>query len=126
MKNQLIPFIVTFFGALLTLQYLYTITNQRELLIIVFLLIIVIVRAVRNYIVTERYPDRPDGLVNPRRAYLTSSCDIVVNVCVIILTRIVYDVLNSSRLKANLQWWNYMTFFALTLAFILYFVHTDY
>jgi len=126
LKNQLIPFIVTFAGALLTLQYLYSITNQRELLVVIFLLIVVIVHAVKNYIVTERYPDRVDGKINPRRAYLTTSCDIVTSIAAVILTKLVYDMLNAARLKEQLPWWDYMILIALTLSFVLYFIHSDY
>lgn len=126
LKNQIISTVVTLFGSLLTVQYLYTITHQRELLITIFLLIYVSVQGVKTYITTVRYPDRTDDKPhNPRRAYLVSACDIVLSIVIVTLTKLAYDVFNALRLKVELHWWDYMIIFSLIFATVLAVIQAD-
>lgn len=126
LQNQMVPFIVTLFGSILTVQYLYTITQQREILGTIFLLIYVVVQAAKTYITTVRYPERTDGKPpNPRRAYLVMTCDIILNIIIVILTKLAYDAFNVLRFKVTLYWWDYLVIFSLIFALVLAVIQAD-
>lgn len=125
-KSQIVSTVVTLFGSLLTVQYLYTITHQRELLAIIFLLIYIAVQGIQTYITTVRYPARTDGKpANPRRAYLVSACDIVLSIIIVILSALVYDAINALRLKITLYWWDYIVIISLIFATVLAVIQAD-
>lgn len=126
LKNQMIPFVVTLFGSLVTVQYLYTITQQRELLAVIFLLIYVTVQGLKTYVTTVRYPERTDGKPpNPRRAYLVSACDIMLSIVIVVLTTLAYDAFTTLRFKVELHWWDYLVIFSLIFALVLGVIQAD-
>ena len=117
-NSQIISFVVTIFASVLTVQYLYTITNKKEILCLIFLLVLVIIASIREYIIIDIYPDRADGKIETRRAYLVRFCDLITSITIIILVTIIFDMFNSIMLKIHLQWWDYIAFFSILLTFV--------
>ena len=117
-KSQFISFIVTIFASLITVQYLYTITHQRELLCAAFLLIYIIAHGSKDWITRSLYPDRADHKVEHRRMIMLMACDLVINIAVVVISKLVFDMFVSFRVKVNVQWWEYITLVALGLTFV--------
>jgi len=120
--NQIIPFIVTIFASFITVQYLYTITNQRELLCLVFVIIYLIISTLKSYIIISLYPDRKDGKVDIRRIYMVSFCDLLLSIIIVILTKLIFDIFSSVIVKLHMKWYDYMVAISITIVFVFSFI----
>lgn len=122
-KDQVIPIVVTLFGSLLTVEFLYSfITYKREVLITIFVLIYGIFVYLKKHITTTVYPNRKDGRVEPRRATLVGFCGLVMNICIIIITRLIFDMFMVVRVKIHMVWWQYIDLFTIGITFLFSFL----
>lgn len=114
--SQLIPIVTTIFASLVTVQLLYQITNQTLLLIIAFAVVMLVLLAAQDYIVTSLYPDRKDGKVHTRRRLLVRLLDFLASIVFIIITNLVYDVITVTAAKMTAPW-----YIVLQVAFVIIF-----
>ena len=124
-KGQVIPVVVTIFASLLTVQYLYTITNQRELLCAIFLVIYIIAAGVKDYVTTVVYPERSDGKIDHRRLIIMNACDLITNIAIVVITRLIFDIFISVRVKIDLAWWDYIVLASLGFTFVFSLVYVS-
>lgn len=122
-RDQVVPIVVTLFGSLLTVEFLYSfITYRRDVLIAIFVLLYAIFQGTKKYITHSAYPDRRDGKVDPRRTSLVGVCGIGMNISAIIITRLIFDLFMVVRGKVHMTWWQYIDLFSIGLTFLFSFL----
>ena len=148
--SQIVPFIVTIFTSFLTVRYLYTITNQKSLLTILFLIIYIIISWIRKYVKETLFPehkhiDTPapsettpvinggggagttsitQVTVKPpiQKIYLMTFLDILLSVIVVILSTLIFDIFRAFIAKVTFRWFDYIVVMSLTILFALSFI----
>lgn len=122
-KDQVIPIAVTLFGSLLTVEFLYSfVTYKHELLIAIFVLIYAIFMYAKKYVTHTVYPPRKDGRIEPRKTSLIGFCSLGMSVCVIVITRLVFDMFMAFRVKVHMKWYYYVDLFAIVITFLFSFL----
>ncbi len=106
--SQILPILITVATSMVTVQYLYTFTNQSLLLIIIFGLIYIVIEKIQVYIQLNLYPERHDGGVDIRRVYMVTICDLIKSFILGILTKLFYDIFNSVGIKLHIKWYQFM------------------
>lgn len=124
-NNQYIPLIITIFASLLTLPFLYTLTNDRSVLCVVFVISYVIIDAIKDYIVNTLYPNRKDGKVETRRIYLVKLCEFMTSVIVVIFMKLLFEWINILRVKMNIQWYSGMVLAATIITFVFSYIESN-
>ena len=122
LKSQIVPIVVTIFASVLTVQYLYTITNQKEVLAAGFLLLYIIAAGTKDWCVRTLYPPRKDGKVEHRREVIVSACDVFMAITVVVISSLVFDIFISVKVKITLEWWDYIVLFSLGFTFLFFFI----
>lgn len=122
-RDQVIPIVVTLSVSLLTVEFLYSlITHKREVLAAIFVFIYALFMYLKKYITESVYPSRKDGRVEPRRTSLTGLCNLAMNICVVIITRLIFDMFMVARVKIHMVWWQYIDLFAIGITFLVSFL----
>ena len=134
--SQIVPFVVSLFTSFLTVRFLYSITNQKSILCILFLLVYVIVSWIRKYIKETLYPEHhhKDSLTTPpqqqqqqkiqpiQRIYLLTFMDILSSILIFILTQIIVDIFYAFIIKVTFRWYDYIVVLSLTIVVALHFI----
>ena len=119
----MIPIVVTLSVSLLTVEFLYSlITHKREVLAAIFVFIYALFMYLKKYVAESVYPSRKDGRVEPRRTSLTALCNLAMNICVVVITRLIFDMFMVARVKIHMVWWQYIDLFAIGITFLVSFL----
>lgn len=123
-RDQVLPIVVTLFGSLLTVDFMYSfITYKREVLITTFILVYVIFMNLKKYIThSAPYPKRKDGRLDTRRSSLVGFCGVGMNIATIIITRLIFDMFMVARGKIHMKWWQYIDLFTIGITFLFSFL----
>ena len=117
--SQIFPFIIAIFTSFLTVQFLYTITNQRGILCAIFLMLFFIVVKLKTWITKSLYPDRKDGKVHTQRILLVLFFDLLKSVVLIVLTKLVFDIFSTLIVHLTFSWYDYIVAFSVIVVFSL-------
>lgn len=120
-SEQVIPIVVTLFGSLLTVDFLYSfITQRRDILVAIFVLVYGLFYNAKKYVAQSLYPvaSGTTTRTDPRRASLITLCSLGMNITAIVATRLFFDMFMSARGKTSLVWWQYIDLFSIGLTFL--------
>jgi hypothetical protein len=127
--SQFISFMSAFIASLVTLQLLYTFTNQREVLVAAFVLVILVFAFFRKLVTSFFYPDRKDRKEELARRYLCSFITFVQGVAIVVLMLVIKDIFVIDGEDSQLELYDYALvilpvpiFFLFTFAILAQFI----
>lgn len=128
LSSRIIPFTITLFTSFLTVQLLYTITTQRSILLALFFMIIFIIITIKEYITRSLYPENKQhqGRHHIERYLLVVLCNLLITVCIIIMTTIIFEIFSIFIASVNFDWYDYITILSILLVFLFAFIASNY
>lgn len=124
--NKLLPLISTLLLSYMGTSVLYTITNQKEILIAIFLVLFLVVSSIKLFITEYVFPEEKKGktIIERKKRDLDEDTilqllDFISSIIITIMMFIFADIFTITINTIQFQWFEYIVLFELPLFFII-------